>query len=276
MPSPAVGLTKSNHLTRCDFWKIVGRVEQVSLQQWKETCSPMDLRPTSAVANSAYPRDLITLPPSSSCTFPWPSAVPPELPPTTWRSHAICGSTSLLAGGLSSVLVRSGRTPLLHQTSPRSPDFLRNQGKTRKLPFYCTYFQYKDRWSSSFSRGGTNTGLGETVHISLWLRKWRVPIPPPSFLPPCKCSDETLLSHTCNREQGLVWVIWPTSSWMQPSASPHVGTVHLNIDVSVISCLDHRSLWRCQRSQLGCLWVVQTPETWERIEIALKDDAEKS
>lgn len=123
---PGVGLMKSNHLTKRDFWKIVGRVKQVSLQQWKEICFPMDLRPTSTVAISAYPRDLATLSRSSSCTFPRPSAVA-ELPPTTWRSHTICGSytTRLLTDGFLSMLlislrlIRSKRTPLLHQTSLR-------------------------------------------------------------------------------------------------------------------------------------------------------------
>lgn len=293
MLSPGAGLMKSNHLTNCDVWKIVGRVKQVSLPQWKETCFPTDLKPTSTVATSAYARDLTTLSPSSSYTFPRPSAVPPALPPTTWRSHTTCGSyaTCLLTDGLPSMLlislrlVRSGRTPLLRQTSLRDnrwlkPLFLKKSRQKKKVQFYSTYFENKDRWSpqgsSSFSKGGTNTGFGEMMCISRWLYKWRVPIPPPSFLSPCECSDETLLSHTCNWEQGLVWVIWPTSSWMQPFASPHVGSAHLNIDVSVTSCLEHRSLQRCQRSQLDCLRVVQTPETWERRGTALKDGAEKS
>lgn len=85
---------KSNNLTNCDFSKIVGRVKQVPLQKWKETFFLIDLSHTCAVASSAYPRDLTTPFPSSSRTFPRPSAAPPEPPPTTWRSPAICGSSS--------------------------------------------------------------------------------------------------------------------------------------------------------------------------------------
>lgn len=133
------------------FEKIVGSVKQVSLQQWKEICFPMDLRPTPTVATSAYPRDLATLFHSSSCTFPQPSAVTPELLPTTWRSHTICGSytTRLLTDGFLSMLlislrlIRSKRTPLLHQTSLRetkksdwSPYFLKkNQAKPERYNF---------------------------------------------------------------------------------------------------------------------------------------------
>lgn len=90
------------------------------------------------------------------------------------------------------------------------------------------------------------------MYMSLWLYKWRVPIPPASFLSFCEPSDETLLSCTCYWEWGLLWLIWPTSSWTQLSASPHVGAVRLNS-----SCLDHRSLQGCQGRQLDSLWVVQ-------------------
>lgn len=74
----------------------------------------------------------------------------------------------------------------------------------------------------------------------------------------------------------LLWALWWNSSvphvflgaktamthlthfcWTQLFASPHVGAVHLNSDVSVTSCLDHRSLQGCQGSQLDSLWVVQ-------------------
>lgn len=33
----------SNHLNDHDFQKVAGRLKQVPLQQWKETCCPMDL-----------------------------------------------------------------------------------------------------------------------------------------------------------------------------------------------------------------------------------------
>lgn len=48
------------------------------------------------------PLDLTTLSPSSSSAFPQPSAVPHELPPTTWKSHTTYGSyaTRLLTDGL--------------------------------------------------------------------------------------------------------------------------------------------------------------------------------
>lgn len=62
---------------------------------------------------------------------------------------------------------------------------------------------------------------------------------------------------TCYWEWGPVWVIWPTSSWMQLFASPHVGAVHLNLDVLLTSCLDHCSLQGCHEAS----W---TPYGWSR------------
>lgn len=81
------------------------------------------------------------------------------------------------------------------------------------------------------------------MYISLWLYKQWVPIPPPLFLSFCKHSNETLLSCTCYWEWGLVWVIWPTSSWTKLFASPHVGAIHLNIDVIGLYKAARRASW---------------------------------
>lgn len=281
MLPPAVGLMRQNHLTNHYCRKSKTNLFSYGFER--------DIH----CSNLGLPHDLTTLSPSPSHTFlPWLSAVPPELPPTMGRSHSISGSytTHLLTDGFPSMvltalrLVRSGRTPLLRQTLLREgrrwlkPLFFKKSRWNRKVQFYPTYLENKDRWSpqgsSSFSKGGTNTGLGKTMYSSLWLhRREGQSLLPRSF---CKLSNETLLSHMSNWEQGLVWVIWPTSSWTQPFASPYVGTVHLNTEVSVTGCLDHRSLRGCQRSQLDCLRVVQTPETRERAESALEHDTEKS
>lgn len=74
----------------------------------------------------------------------------------------------------------------------------------------------------------------------------------------------------------LLWALWWNSSvlhvllvlrtgvthlthfsWTQLFASPHVGALHSDSDVSVTSCLHHGSLRGCQGSQLDSLWVVQ-------------------
>lgn len=135
--------------------------------------------------------------PSSSRTFPRPSAAPPEPPPTTWRSHAICGSSSteLLTASPPCCSFPQAWQTWKNSTPAANPPretkkcletlFLKRPRSNRKVQFHSTYFGNKDRWSpqgsGSFSKRGTNTGYGE-MYISLLLNEWREPSNPSSLI----------------------------------------------------------------------------------------------
>lgn len=106
----------SNHLNDHDLQKVVGRVKQVPLQQWKETCCPTDL------TYLHWTSQLFPLPPHLLSHSPQQfhmnylllpgraTLLMAAMPPACWPM----ASPSMLLICLR--LARSGRTPLLHQT----------------------------------------------------------------------------------------------------------------------------------------------------------------
>lgn len=202
-------------------------------------------------------------------SFPISPCVPSHsFSSSTWTGGAIlfvaATVTFLLTDGLPSTLLTSLRLVRSEELHSCAKPCWETKKVTEALTSYqikvkqkgailfCLFWENRgsSQTRSSLSKRSTNTGLGQMMYLSLWLYTRRVPIPPPSFLSFCELSDETLLSCTCYWEWGLGWVIWPTSSWTQLFASPHVGAQHFNVNVSVTSCLDHRSLQGCQGSQL--------------------------
>lgn len=77
------------------------------------------------------------------------------------------------------------------------------------------------------------------------------------------------LSCTCYWEWGLVWVIWPTSSWTKLFASPTCWSCTFKH-----RCVSNKLFTRLPEKPAGLL--MGGPETWERMETVLQHNAERS